>query len=126
MRDQIPALVNGLLHTKIKIVWGYRGSRKMLLAMEQGEVSSINLSWLAFKTNRKAWFDSGYAVPVIPMGPARERDLQNVPRLSELVDKKDLPTVGFMSPWSRSGAALLFRPASRRTVSHSCARLSTE
>ena len=60
--------------TKIKIVKGYRGSRKMLLAMEQGEVSGVNFTWLAFKTNREVWFKNGFAVPLIQMGPEPEAE----------------------------------------------------
>lgn len=103
---QIPALINGLLGTKIKIVKGYKGSRKMLLAMEQGEVAGINLSWLSFKTNRKAWFDDGFAVPVIQLGPAPEADIKTVPLLSDLVKKEDLPIVTFMSSLVSIGRSL--------------------
>jgi len=103
---QIPALINGLLGTKIKIVKGYKGSRKMLLAMEQGEVAGINLSWLSFKTNRKEWFDKGFAVPVIQLGPAPESDIKTVPLLSGLVKKEDLPIVQFMSSLVSIGRSL--------------------
>ncbi len=107
---QIPALVNGLLNTRIKIVRGYRGSRKMLLAMEQGEVAGINLTWLAFKTNRKAWFDSGYAIALMQMGPVPERDHPDVPMLRNLVDPADRPMVGFMSTLVSIGRSLAFPP----------------
>lgn len=103
---QIPALINGLLGTKIKIVKGYKGSRKMLLAMEQGEVAGINLSWLSFKTNRKAWFDKGFAIPLIQMGPAAESDVSTVPLLSDLVKKEDLPIVKFMGSLVSIGRSL--------------------
>ena len=107
---QIPALLNGLLKTRIKIVRGYRGSRKMLLAMEQGEVAGINLSWLAFKTNRKAWFDSGYAIALVQMGPSPEPDHPKVPLLRNLVDPADRPMVGFMSTLVSIGRSLAFPP----------------
>lgn len=107
---QIPALVNGLLGTKMKIVKGYKGSRKMLLAMEQGEVGGINLTWLAYKTNRKAWFDKGFAVPVIQMGPKAEPDHPDVPLLSNLVSAKDKPIVTFMSSLITIGRSLAVPP----------------
>jgi tripartite-type tricarboxylate transporter receptor subunit TctC len=113
---QIPALINGLLGTKIKIVKGYKGSRKMLLAMEQGETAGLNVSWLSFKTNRKEWFDKGFAVPVIQLGPSKEADLPNVPLLSDLVAKKDLPIVTFMGSLVSIGRSLAVRkevPADR-------------
>lgn len=103
---QIPALVNGLLGTKIKIVKGYKGSRKMLLAMEQGEVAGINLTWLAYKTNRQAWFSKGFATPLIQMGPVAEKDHPNLPRLSTLVKKSDKPIVTFMSSLVSIGRSL--------------------
>lgn len=107
---QIPALVNGLLDTKIKIVKGYKGSRKMLLAMEQGEVAGINLTWLAYKTNRKAWFDEGFAVPLLQMGPAAEPEHPKVPRLSELAKPEDRPIVTFMSSLISIGRSLAMPP----------------
>ncbi len=107
---QIPALMNGLLGTKIKIVKGYRGSRKMLLTMEQGEVAGINLSWLAFKTNRQEWFKNGFAVPVVQMGPKPEPDLPNVPMLKDLVAPADKPIVSFMSTLVTIGRSLATPP----------------
>lgn len=107
---QVPAIVNGLLGTKMKIVKGYRGSRKMLLAMEQGEVAGINLTWLAFKTNRQVWFQNGFAVPVIQMGPKPEAELANVPMLKDLVAAEDRPIIGFMSTLVAIGRSLAVAP----------------
>ena len=107
---QIPAIVNGLLGTKMKIVKGYRGSRKMLLAMEQGEVAGINLTWLAFKTNREAWFKNGFAVPLIQMGPKPEAELAKVPMLKDLVAAGDRPIIGFMSTLVAIGRSLAVAP----------------
>ena len=106
---QIPALINGLLNTKIKIVRGYKGSRKMLLAMEQGEAAGINLTWLAFKTNRKEWFDKGFALPVIQMGPTPDPELAGVPNLKDLVKAEDRPIVSFMSSLISIGRSLTVR-----------------
>ena len=103
---QIPALINGLLGTKIKIVRGYKGSKKMLLAMEQGEAAGINLTWLAYKTNRQVWFQKGFAVPVMQMGPTKDPELQNVPNLKDLVAAKDKPIVNFMSSLIAIGRSL--------------------
>ena len=103
---QVPALINGLLGTKIKIVRGYKGSKKMLLAMEQGEAAGINLTWLAFKTNRQAWFKSGFAVPVMQMGPTPDPELAGVPNLKDLVAAEDRPIVNFMSSLIAIGRSL--------------------
>ena len=103
---QVPALINGLLGTKIKIVRGYKGSKKMLLAMEQGEAAGINLTWLAYKTNRQEWFQKGFAVPVIQMGPTKDPELKNVPNLKDLVAAKDKQIVNFMSSLIAIGRSL--------------------
>lgn len=94
---QLPALFNGLLGTRIKVVKGYRGSRKMLLAFEQGEVSGVALSSLAWLTDRKEWFDRGFAVPLIQMGPGRTELLRDTPYLRDLVKPEDRPLVNFMT-----------------------------
>ena len=107
---QLPSIVNGLLGTRIKIVKGYKGSRKMLLAMEQGEAAGINLTWLAFKTNREAWFKDGFAVPLIQMGPKPEAELPDVPMLSKLVAAEDRPIIGFMSTLVAIGRSLATPP----------------
>ncbi|MEC7490608.1 MAG: tripartite tricarboxylate transporter substrate-binding protein [Pseudomonadota bacterium] len=103
---QIPSLINGLLGTKIKIVKGYKGSRKMLLAMEQGEVGGINLTWLAYKTNRQSWVKKGFARGLIQMGPVAEKDHPNLPLLMNLVKKEDRPLVTFMSSLISIGRSL--------------------
>ena len=107
---QVPAIVNGLLGTKIKIVKGYRGSRKMLLTMEQGEVAGINLTWLSFKTNRQEWFENGFAIPLMQMGPEPEADLPNVPMLRDLVAAEDRPIIAFMSTLVSIGRSLATPP----------------
>lgn len=107
---QLPSIVNGLLGTRIKIVKGYKGSRKMLLAMEQGEAAGINLTWLAFKTNREAWFKNGFAVPLIQMGPEPEADLAKVPMLKDLVAAEDRPIIAFMSTLVAIGRSLATPP----------------
>ncbi len=94
---QLPALYNGLLGTKIKIIKGYRGSRKMLLAVEQGEVAGVNLSSLAWVTDRKDWFDKKFVTPVIQMGPSPSAHFPNVPRFRDLVKAEDRPIVDFMT-----------------------------
>ena len=82
----------------------------MLLAMEQGEVSGVNFTWLAFKTNREVWFKNGFAVPLIQMGPKPEPELAGVPMLKDLVAAGDRPIVGFMSTLVAIGRSLAVAP----------------
>ena len=78
----------------------------MLLAMEQGEAAGINLTWLAYKTNRQEWFQKGFAIPIIQMGPTKDPELLDVPNLKDLVSAKDRPIVNFMSSLIAIGRSL--------------------
>ena len=108
----MPATVNGLLGAKFKIVTGYRGSRKMMLSMEQGETQGIALTWLAWASSKPQWFKSGgFATPLIQIGNQREKDLPNVPMLSDLVTSaEDKQIVNFMASLSPIGRGLAVPP----------------
>ena len=52
----IPAALNDLIGTKIKVIMGFRGSPDQALAMLRGEVNSIGgMSWEAIQTNHQEW-----------------------------------------------------------------------
>ena len=52
----IPAALNDLIGTKIKVIMGFRGSPDQALAMLRGEVHSIGgMSWEAIQTNHRDW-----------------------------------------------------------------------
>jgi len=106
----VPQLTNGLIGTKFKIVKGYKGSRKMQLAMEQNEVQGVSLTWLAWKTNKLDWYQKGFAKIILQMGPTDEPDLPGVPQLSSMVSDADKPIVSFMSTMSPIGRGLAVPP----------------
>jgi tripartite-type tricarboxylate transporter receptor subunit TctC len=108
----MPATVNGLLGAKFKIVTGYRGSAKMMLSMEQGETQGVALTWLAWASGKPQWFKSGgFAKPIIQIGNEREKDLPDVPMLSDLVTSaEDKQIVGFMASLSPIGRGLAVPP----------------
>lgn len=83
----IPTLLNALLGTKLKPVIGYRGSQKMQLAMEQGEVSGVALGWTAWISGRPHFFEGGdksYAFPLVQSGYSRQKGLEHIPLIREL------------------------------------------
>jgi tripartite-type tricarboxylate transporter receptor subunit TctC len=106
----VPQLANALIGTKFKIVKGYKGSRKMQLAMEQNEVQGISLTWLAWKTNRLDWYKKGFAKIILQMGPTDDPALPGVPQLSSMVDPSDKPIVAFMSTMAPIGRGLAMPP----------------
>jgi tripartite-type tricarboxylate transporter receptor subunit TctC len=55
---QYPAVLNGILKTKFKMVAGYKGSHEAALAMERGETGGIcGLQWSSFASTYQHWLD---------------------------------------------------------------------
>ena len=106
----MPMLVNGVYDSKFKIVSGYKGSRKVQLAIEQGEVQGLSVTWLAWKSAHEDWFKNGFAKAMIQIGVEKEEDLPNVPMLSELVTGDDKKIVNFMATMGPIGRGLTVPP----------------
>ncbi len=106
----MPKLVNGVYGGKFKIVSGYKGSRKTQLAMEQGEVQGVSLTWLSWKSAKEKWFKDGFAKAVIQIGVEKEEDLPNVPMLADLVSGEDKKIVNFMATMGPLGRGLAVPP----------------
>lgn len=80
-----PALLNGALGTKFKIVTGYEGGNQVDMAMERGEVDGRGSNpWASYKAVRPDWVRDGKIVPLVQIGMTRDPDLPNVPRLVDL------------------------------------------
>jgi tripartite-type tricarboxylate transporter receptor subunit TctC len=60
-----PAMLDNVLGTKFKIVVGYPGSREMMLAVDQGEVSGLcGIGESSYAEARPDWFSSGKLFPL--------------------------------------------------------------
>jgi tripartite-type tricarboxylate transporter receptor subunit TctC len=80
-----PALLNGTVGTKFKIVTGYEGGNQVDMAMERGEVQGRGSNpWASYKAVRPDWVRDGKIVPLVQVGMTRDPDLPNVPRLVDL------------------------------------------
>src|ERR1043165_3084455 len=83
--ETLPALLNRLFGTRIKVISGYKGGNAIYLAMERGEVqgrcgglvSSINAT-------RPDWFAAGKVPVPIQAAPARNPQFPAVPAIAEL------------------------------------------
>ncbi len=83
--ETIPAVLNKLFGTRIKIISGYKGGNAIYLAMERGEVqgrcgglvSSINAT-------RPDWFAAGKVTVPIQVALARNPQFPDVPAIIEL------------------------------------------
>jgi len=107
----LPALLRWLEPVKIKTIEGFSGINPIFLAIERNEISGAVVSWTIFKTLRRKWFDTGYAVPVVQFGSAREKDLPNVPLAIELAQTPQQKAVArFMASNVDVGRSFILPP----------------
>ena len=87
----VPKLASSLLGFKIKMVTGYKGSSRSILAVEQGETNCASFNWLAWSSKVPQWFkgDKPFAKAVLQVGIFRDPDLPaDVPMLGDLGQTK--------------------------------------
>ena len=84
----LPAAMNALLGTKMKIVTGYQGGNDINLAMERGEVHVRSNSWSSWKTTRPDWI-AEKKITVLAQSGRRAADLANIPSLEDLTTNPD-------------------------------------
>jgi tripartite-type tricarboxylate transporter receptor subunit TctC len=78
--DQFPAILNGVLGTKFKIVTGYPGGNDVTLAMERGEVKGrCGWSWSSVLATHKRWVDDGSIIVLVQLSLHKHQELPNVP-----------------------------------------------
>ena len=96
---QMPAVLNNIVGTKIRIVYGYPDGRDINLAMERGEVEGRATNpWQSYIATDPFYVDNKLIVPIIQMGVAREAILPNVPLMRELgKNADDQAVLDFMS-----------------------------
>ncbi len=88
----VPAMMNGVLKSKFKIVTGYKSSAGTTLSVEQGETFGMTNSWVSWLANRPTWFqgkDNDFAFKLAQIGFIKEKDLPNLPLLHEMAKTPD-------------------------------------
>ena len=82
---QFPAVVNGALGTKFKIITGYPGGNDVSLAMERDEVQGrCGWSWSSIKATRMDWVKSRKIIVLLQMSLSKHPDLPDVPLVTDL------------------------------------------
>ena len=101
-----------LLGVKAKLIGGYKGSNKTLLAMQQGEIDGVAFGWSTFDIGVPQWFEKGqeYAVPILQVGLVPDPDVPQVPMMSSLVKEEDRPIVSFLATLGVIGRGLALPP----------------
>ena len=106
----MPSLLKPLLGWKAKIISGYKGSSRTVMAVEQGEVQASSFNWLAWSSKVPHWFKDGFAKPILQLGVWKDPDLPNVPMARDLVAKKDLPLINFLASHGIIGRGFAMPP----------------
>jgi tripartite-type tricarboxylate transporter receptor subunit TctC len=87
---QFPAVINGALGTKFRIITGYPGGNDVSLAMERGEVQGrCGWSWSSIKATRMDWIKSRKVVVLLQMSLGKHPDLPDTPLVTDLAKNED-------------------------------------
>jgi tripartite-type tricarboxylate transporter receptor subunit TctC len=106
---QLPTLMNALVGTKFKIVYGYPGGAEINLAMERGEVHGRGANpWASYKSTTSAWVAEKKLHYIVQVGLKREAELPDTPLLTELasndLDRGALDVISKVAAFGRSVA----------------------
>ncbi len=96
---QMPAVLNNIVGTKIKIVYGYPDGRDINLAMERGEVEGRATNpWSSYISTDPQYVDNKLIIPIIQIGMQKEAYLPDVPLMRDLgKDAAGQAVLDFMS-----------------------------
>lgn len=97
--QQLPAIYNNVLGTKLKIVFGYPDGHDVDLAMERGEVEGRGTNpWASYVAVSPHFVKEKKIIPIIQVGLKKDEDLPDVPLLRELAKTpEDQSVLDFMS-----------------------------
>jgi tripartite-type tricarboxylate transporter receptor subunit TctC len=80
----IPTAMNNVLGTRFKLVIGYKTSEDINLALERGEVQARAFGINSIVSQHSDWLKEGKVVFLAQAGVKRDKDLPDVPLLTEL------------------------------------------
>jgi tripartite-type tricarboxylate transporter receptor subunit TctC len=108
----IPAALNDLIGTKIKVIMGFRGSPDQALAMMRGETQAIGgMSWEAIQTNHKEWITEKQIRILYAQGAQRIKELPNDPALLDFAtDERSRRILGLLGSGPDIGRSLVAEP----------------
>jgi tripartite-type tricarboxylate transporter receptor subunit TctC len=97
---QIPNLLNALLGTRFRIIYGYKGGAEMNLAMARGELHGRGANtWASYKASSPAEVRGGRFNVLMQIGLRKDPDLMHAPLLNDLMAGNPVyePIARFMS-----------------------------
>jgi tripartite-type tricarboxylate transporter receptor subunit TctC len=107
---QIPAIYNGTLGTKFKLLLGFNGDQD--LAMERGEIEGrAAITYASVKIGQPDWVKNKKLNFLLQVGLQKEKELPDVPLLIDLAQNQDQKDIfSFLSRVSALGRVLLAGP----------------
>jgi tripartite-type tricarboxylate transporter receptor subunit TctC len=84
-----PTVMNNMLGAKFRIVNGYKSSTEVFLAMERGEINARSGSLASISAGFQRWLDEKRLVFFAQVGSRRDKDIPDVPLLTELARNDD-------------------------------------
>jgi tripartite-type tricarboxylate transporter receptor subunit TctC len=108
----IPAALNDLVGTRIRVIMGFRGSPDQALAMMRGETDSIGgMSWEAIETNHQDWLTEKKIRVLYVQGARRIADVPDAPALLDLaIDERSRQILGLLGSPPDIGRAIVAEP----------------
>jgi tripartite-type tricarboxylate transporter receptor subunit TctC len=108
----IPAALNDLIGTRIKVIMGFRGSPDQALAMLRGEVNSIGgMSWEAIQTNHRDWLTEKKIRIFYVQGANRIKALPDSPGLLDFAyDDRSRNILGLLGSGPEIGRSFVAEP----------------
>src|SRR5262252_1040726 len=108
----VPAALNDLIGTKIKVIMGFRGSPDQALAMMRGETQAIGgMSWEAIQANHKEWLTQKQIRILYAQGAQRIKELPNDPALLDFAtDERSRRILGLLGSGPDIGRSLVAEP----------------
>ena len=83
--ETLPAMLNAIFGTRIKIISGYKGGNEVYLAMERGEVQGrCGGLKSSIRSTRPDWFPNRKVVVPIQISEQRDPDFPDAPTVMEL------------------------------------------
>src|SRR4051795_4558593 len=108
----IPAALNDLIGTRIKVILGFRGSPDQALAMMRGEANSIGgMSWEAIQANHQEWLTEKKIKILYAQGARRIKELPNEPALLDFAtDERSRNILSLLGSGPDIGRSIVAEP----------------
>jgi tripartite-type tricarboxylate transporter receptor subunit TctC len=81
--SDIPRILNAALGVPVKVIDGYRGTAKVRLAAESGELAGGCWAWQSMKVTWKRMVESGGVKVIVQAMPEKHPELPDVPNASD-------------------------------------------